>query len=71
MRFTQRSVDPRREGQAGSVQNQYQQSLSDALHHSALDARLAQDVVWSDARLATVGKLPPGDAPAHRRVKAA
>lgn len=48
----------------GGVKMLYQQSLSDALHHSALDARFTQDVVWGDARLATVRKLPPGDAPA-------
>lgn len=44
----------------------YQQSLSDALHHPALDAGFTQDVVWSDACLTRVDKLPPGDTTAHR-----
>lgn len=44
----------------------YQQSLPDALHHPALDAGLTQDVVWSDARLTTVGELPPCDAAEHK-----
>lgn len=44
----------------------YQKRLSDALHHSALDARLTQNVVWSDARLPTVDELPPRDTTANK-----
>lgn len=58
---------PSREGtQRG--RGSYQQSLPDALHHPALDAGFTQDVVRSDARLATVDELAPGDATDTQKV---
>ena len=41
----------------------YQQRLSNAVHHLALNAGLTQDVVGGDAGLTAVGELAPCDAP--------